>query len=159
MRPDFLQLLSLTEQHLQVLRELITELATARPALTSMDLDGIYSHVARQTLLCRRLNEARMQAMAGWKEASAPLACPPEPRQVISRIHSHDAVAGDRLTELLDAISIAEAELRQQNRIHTLLIDGTRRTLAILGNALATLSPTYGPPSPAAPSSATGVLP
>jgi hypothetical protein len=47
---------------------------------------------------------------------------------------------------VLTALAVAEGEIRHLNHSHMVLLDGTKRTLNILSNAMATLSPIYGPP-------------
>ncbi|HTV59242.1 MAG TPA: hypothetical protein VMJ93_10255 [Verrucomicrobiae bacterium] len=159
MLPDFTQLQILTERHLQLLHEAIAELAGSRPALTSMDLDGIYSHIARQTFLCQRLDEIRRERAAVSHTISQALPSSSGPPDLVSRIRAFDQSAAERLEDLHHGIAVAERELRHQNRVHALLIDGTRRTLAILANALATISPTYSFPPPSSTASAERVRP
>jgi len=158
MLPEMTQLQDLTERQLQLLHELIAELAGSRPALTAMDLDGIYSHVARQTFLCQRLEEIERERCAAWKAVATATGSLIDPKEIISCIRAIDESAAERLDHLQNNIAIAQRELRHQNRVHTLLIDGTRRTLAILANALASISPTYSL-APSAASSGPGIQP
>lgn len=149
MLPELIQLRDLSERHLQLVRELIAELVGARPAITSMDVDGIYGHVARQTNLCRCLEDVRRAESSAWRQATTALSLPSDPHQAIAAIERCEEELAGRLRRIQTALALAEGELRQQNRVHALLIDGTRRTLTILANALASLSPTYSVSSPA----------
>jgi hypothetical protein len=48
---------------------------------------------------------------------------------------------------VLVELAVAEGEVRHVNHVHSVLLDGARRTLHVLSNAMATLSPMYAPPS------------
>ncbi|HUO25910.1 MAG TPA: hypothetical protein VMU61_09590 [Candidatus Aquilonibacter sp.] len=147
MQPELAQLRELSERRLGLVRDLTAELIGARPAITSMNVDAIYAHIARQTSLCRRLEDVRGNEASAWKQAASYLGFPANPGEGIAIIENLDADLGRRLRRIHTDLALAEGELRQQNRVHALLIDGTRRTLVILANALASLSPSYSIPA------------
>ena len=59
-----------------------------------------------------------------------------------------DAEASQRIRRMLLDLTASANEIREMNRVQTRLIQGTRRTLHVLGNALASLAPTYSMPAP-----------
>jgi FlgN protein len=150
-QPEVAHLVETLERQLRLLRELSGELTACRPALTAMDLDGIYSHIARQLYLCEQVRQTEQERHAAWQEAAKTLGRPAadgDLRTWMKRLEPADA---GELSRVFTAMALAEGEIREQNRVHSLFIEGTRRTLQVLSNALATLSPTYTLPAASTP--------
>jgi hypothetical protein len=111
-----------------------------------MDLDSIYAHIALQTHTCQQLKAVEDERSAVWGALSTSPSEPTNGGTLSSWIKSLEPEVGDRLRTVLTALAVAEGEIRHLNHSHTVLLDGTKRTLNILSNAMATLSPIYGPP-------------
>lgn len=142
------QFIESLERHLGLLRELAAEMHRARAALASMNLDGIFEHNARQSDLCERL---RAEEAIRERAQAAGSPC----GQAIHRaedlrgwIESLDGETSQRIRRILRKLSAAANEIGEMNRVQTRLIQGTRRTLHVLGNAYASLAPTYTLPAP-----------
>ncbi len=143
MPPDLDKLTEVLERQLGLLHDLAGELTTCRPAFAAMDLEGIYLHIKRQTEICEKLRDVEEVRMIAWNDACASLNLPSidgNLRGWIADLEGEDAA---RFRGLLTELAIAEGEVRHQNRMHINLVDGSRRTLDILDNALAAFSPSY----------------
>ena len=134
------------ERKLVLLRELAEELATCRPAFMTMDLDGIYLHITKQTAICEQLRITDEAIDATWKTATAILGLPSIDGDLRAWMGKIGAEKTNRFRQVLTEFAVAEGEVRHQNRLHITLVDGSRRTLNVLGNALAAFSPTYALP-------------
>jgi|SRR5580704_2825947 hypothetical protein len=144
-----LELASLFEslaKQLSLLRQLVEELTTCRPAFVAMDLEGIYLHISKQTEICENLRKTEVARAAAWKAATENLGLPPVDGNLRGWLEGIDKEDADRFRRLLTELAVAEGEVRHQNRMHITLVDGSRRTLNVLGNALAAFSPTYALP-------------
>jgi hypothetical protein len=136
-------LLNILERQLRLFRELSGDLVACRTAYVAMNLDAIYRHIATQTAICDQLRQVNNERQVAWRVISA--ACEVDPdagdlRELTLRI---DPKIGEVMCDVMTKLALAEGELRNLNRTHTALIEGSRRTLAILGNVLASFSPTY----------------
>lgn len=139
-------LLGALEKQLHLLQELSCELVACRTAFVTMDLDGIYEHSAIQTALCDHLHQAEGERKIAWREmlmASGLDADATDLSALIARLEPKVAI---RIREVVTKLALAEGELRHLNRVHTVLINGSQRTLVVLGNVLASFAPTYGRP-------------
>jgi hypothetical protein len=136
------------ERKLAVLTELHDELAACRNAFTGMDLDGIYSHVAAQTLICEKLKALEAEQAAAWQQstgkAAGAEASIPDLR---SWMQSLDPSLAYRVRRTLTSLAILEAEVRHINHAHSVLLEGTSRTLKIMSNAITGISPLYTSPA------------
>lgn len=143
---EITRLADLLERKLKLLHELSEELTACRSAFVSMDLEAIYAHISAQTFTCQQLKVVEDERSAVWSALSASPSEPINAGTLSSWIKSLDPESGNRLRRVLTALAVAEGEIRHLNHSHTVLLDGTKRTLNILSNAMATLSPIYGPP-------------
>jgi hypothetical protein len=50
------------------------------------------------------------------------------------------------MSRTLTSLAIAEADVRHMNHAHSVLLQGTCRTLKVMSNAFAGMAPTYLPP-------------
>jgi prepilin-type processing-associated H-X9-DG protein len=145
---ELVSLMETLERKLGLFRELTSELVEARPAFVKMELDEIYSHISRQKDLCEQLRQTEESSDAAWKAVRPPADDVPHDRELPVWLNSLDVESADQFRRLLTDIALAEGELRHQNRINITLVDGSRRTLNVLENALAAFSPTYTLPAP-----------
>jgi hypothetical protein len=143
---EIVKLTEILERKLQLLHELSEELGACRGAFVSMNLEAIYLHIDAQTNTCQKLKIVEGERSAIWSALSVSRSEPANGGTLSSWIKSLDLDAGNRLRRVLTALAVAEGEIRHLNHSHTVLLDGTKRTLSILSNAMATLSPIYGPP-------------
>jgi flagellar FlgN protein len=146
MSPEIVKLTEVLERKLKLLHELSEELTACRHAFVTMDLESIYLHIDAQTNTCEKLKRVEIERAAVWSALSTSRNEPANGGTLSSWIKSLDAEAGNRLRRVLTALAVAEGEIRHLNHSHSVLLDGTKRTLNILSNAMATLSPIYGPP-------------
>jgi hypothetical protein len=134
------------QEELGLLRELAGDLMACRQAFTGMDLDSIYTHVAKQATLCEKLQVVGQERAAAWKAEFAGRSHPANETDLRVWLASLDPEIGRHMRELLTELALAEGEVRNLNHVHTLFLNGSRRTLNVLANALAAFSPTYAPP-------------
>jgi hypothetical protein len=138
------------ESRLSLLRELARELVVCRRAYVAMDLEAIYGHIGRQSAACRGLRDAEETRSRAWQAVSASLeesSTDPDLETAIETLRPDMAA---HLRRVLSESALAEGEIRHLNQAHTVLIDGSRRTLNVLANVLAAFSPTYDRPAGAA---------
>lgn len=135
------------ERRLGLFRALTQELIESHPAFMKMELDEIYRHIGKQTDICELLRRTDETAAAAWKAVRPEEGSAPHDEELSTWVNGLDVRSADQFRRLLTDIALAEGELRHQNRIHITLVDGSRRTLNVLGNALAAFSPTYALPS------------
>jgi hypothetical protein len=135
------------ERKLVLLHELTEELGACRAAFVGMDVEAIYDHISRQTSLCEKLREIESERIAAWRAVSTSANEPVNDGTLSSWIQSLEPASGHRLRQVLINLAVAEGEMRHVSHVHSVLLDGTRRTLKVLANAMATLSPMYVPPS------------
>lgn len=143
---EITRLADLLERKLKLLHELSEELTACRSAFVSMDLEAIYAHIGAQASTCQQLKVVEDERSAVWRVLSTSQSEPLNAGTLSSWIKSLEPEAGNRLRKALTALAVAEGEIRHLNHSHMVLLDGTKRTLNILSNAMATLSPIYGPP-------------
>src|SRR5271154_6950408 len=155
MSQEIANLTSALERKLTLLHELTEELCACRAAFVGMNLEAIYAHIAKQTQICDRLREIESDRAVAWQAVSASASEPANNGTLSSWVQSLEPNLGDRLRRVLTGLAVAEGEVRHVNHVHSVLLDGTRRTLHVLSNAMATLSPMYAPPTPLADVSAT----
>jgi hypothetical protein len=148
MSEEIVKLTCALERKLTVIHELTAELSACRAALVGMDLETIYVHIERQTALCEQLRAAEMERQEAWQAVSASAQEPVNDGTLSSWIRSLEPESGARLRKVLTGLAVAEGEMRHVSRVHTILLDGTQRTLKVLANAMGTLSPLYAPPPP-----------
>jgi len=137
------ELFDVLERQLRLLRELSADLIASRSAYVGMNLDAIYRHIATQTAICDQLRSIDEERTIAWSAVCASCGLDPyasDLRQLALRI---DPKIGELMRDVVTKLALAEGELRNLNRAHAVLIDGSRRTLAILGNVLASFCPTY----------------
>jgi hypothetical protein len=144
------------EKQLRLLRELSGELVACRTAYVAMDLEGIYQHIATQTALCDQLRQTEDERKVAWRAACIASGLNPDSGDLRALIARFDPQVGVGMREIVTKLALAEGELRHLNRAHTVLIDGSRRTLAILANVLASFAPTYTRPIASDSASASG---
>jgi hypothetical protein len=147
MSQEIANLTSALERKLTLLHELTEELCACRAAFVGMNLEAIYAHIAKQTQICDQLREIESDRAMAWQAVSASLSEPANNGTLSSWIQSLEPHLGDRLRRVLTGLAVAEGEVRHVNHVHSVLLDGTRRTLHVLSNAMATLSPMYALPS------------
>lgn len=136
-------LVSTFERQLALLLELENELVACRAAFTGMDIDKIYGHLAKQAMLCEKLREAKAENAIAWHAASQLVRIPAENMDLPSLINTLEPALARRLREILTKLALAEGNVRHLNHVHRVYIEGSNRTLNILSNALASISPTY----------------
>lgn len=129
------------KSYLRLLQELVSELISSRPYLFAMNLDAVYLHVERELYLCHQLQQVRLECAAACGSVAQLLDVPPDLNRVLASIHHQDEALARTLTSLYTEIHRAESQVDIENRIHGLLINGTRRTLAVLANAFASVCP------------------
>jgi flagellar FlgN protein len=146
-------LLGTLEKQLHIFHELSSDLVASRSAYIKMDLDRMYQHIAMQSALCDHLRQLEADRKTAWLALCAAMAMDPETSDLPSLIARLDPKIGASMREVITKLVLAEGELRHLNRAHSLLIDGSRRTLSMLGNILASFAPTYTRPTalPSAP--------
>lgn len=150
MPPDTTELGDSIRCELLLLRDLAGDLIACRKAFTGSDLDRIYEHISRQTDLSSKLSLAQKDRLRVWNAiavAGVNGGGHPEEPNLRSSLDTLDAPTAVQLRSLLTELALAEGEVRNLNRVHSLLLDGSRRTLNILSNALAAFAPTYPQPS------------
>jgi hypothetical protein len=155
---EIVQLTDAVEAQVRLLRELAGDLSECRTAYAAMDLDGIYAHVAAQTSLCERLCEAEKARAAAWQAVCVALRAHSNGagsrdvgaglQEWISRI---DPAIAERLRRALTEMALAEGQVRHLHRAHAVMLEGSRRTIDMLANALAMFSPMYAAPRSAPP--------
>ena len=141
------QLVSTFERQLSLLTELEHELVACRAAFTGMDIDKIYGHLAKQAMLCEKLREVKAENAVAWQAASQIVPLPAEGIDLAALIKTLEPSLANRLRQILTKLALAEGNVRHLNHVHQVYIDGSRRTLNILSNALASATPTYQAPS------------
>lgn len=151
-------LLGILEKQLRLFRELSGDLLACRAAYVSMNLDAIYQHIATQGAICDQLHETDRERKLAWCAACAASGIDPDIVELCELTMRIDPKIGEAMRDVVTKLALAEGELRNVNRAHTVLIDGSRRTLAILGNVLASFSPTYVRPGSVLAASATNVV-
>jgi hypothetical protein len=141
-----LQLAEAIEARTRLLRELASELEASRDAYVAMDTDAIYRHVTAQMAICERLRdiERKYTANAEGGHRGAPLKCLPEKGSVTA---AGDPALAERFRGVLADMALAEQQARQLHRAHTVMLEGTRRTIRMMANALITYSPVYPQPA------------
>jgi FlgN protein len=149
-------LLGILEKQLRLFRELSADLVASRTAYVAMNLDRMYEHIAAQAAICDRLRQIEHERKFAWSAASAALGLNPDAGSLSGLLARIDAKTAESMREVVTKLALAEGELRNLNRAHTVLIEGSRRTLAILGNVLASFAPTYSRPANA-PDSGTAI--
>lgn len=143
MLPELATLLAALEYQLKLLRQLGAELAACRPAFGTMDLEAIYSHISSQSAICEKLQKVEEERASSWQAASSRFGLPSINGDLLAWAGSLEPEIADRFRRVLTELALAEAEVRHLNQIHTVLLDGSRRTLNVLANALSAFSPTY----------------
>ena len=149
MPPDVTELGDSIRRELLLLRDLAGDLIACRKAFTGSDLDRIYEHISRQADLSSKLIVAQKERLRVWNAIAAAAINGSDHREepnLRSSMDSLDAPTAAHLRSLLTELALAEGEVRNLNRVHSLLLEGSRRTLNILSNALAAFAPTYAPP-------------
>lgn len=146
-RDDLDTLREALERRLGLFRALTQELIESHPAFMKMELDEIYRHIGKQTDICELLRKTDETAVAAWKAVRPEEGSVPPDEELSTWVSSLEVQSADKFRRLLTDIALAEGELRHQNRIQITLVDGSRRTLNVLGNALAAFSPTYALPT------------
>jgi hypothetical protein len=139
-------LLGILEKKLRLFRELSADLVVCRAAYVAMNLEAIYRHIATQTAICDQFRQIEGERKAAWRAACLAIGLDLEKsdlRELTSRL---DPNLAEPIRDVVTKLAIAEGELRNLHHTHTVLVDGSRRTLAILGNVLASFAPTYASP-------------
>jgi hypothetical protein len=140
------------ERKLTVLKELHAELNACREAYVTMNLDKIYGHVATQQVICEKLKALLAEQNADWRalHPQEAIAEPsPDSAELRTFLESLDPALAQRMSRALTNLAIVEADIRHMNHAHSVLVQGTCRTLHIMSNAFAGMAPTYLPPKSA----------
>ncbi len=140
-------LLGVFEKQLRLFRELSADLVACRTAYVGMDLDAIYRHITTQTAICEQLRQIAEERRNAWRAVCLASGVDPEKTDLGELMKGLNAQSAEPVRDVVMRLAIAEGELRNLNRAHSVFIDGSRRTLAILGNVLGSFSPTYARPS------------
>jgi len=140
------------ERQLTLLRALANELLVCRDAYVSMNLEAIYSHLAKQISLCDELRRVEADRSAAWRAASSQGASnatelPAVDRELNSWMAALEPEVTASVRRLLKELELVEGQVRHLNRVQMVLLDGSRRTLNILSNALGAFSATYARPA------------
>ena len=144
--PETVNLLGILDRQLHAVQELSAELIACRTAFVAMDVDGIYRHTAIQSALCDSLHTLEEQRRVAWRAACCGAGVDPATGNVSSLVALLDPRLGMAIRDIVTKLVLADGELRRLNRANTILINGSRRTLTILGNVLASFAPTYASP-------------
>ncbi|MBZ5503160.1 MAG: hypothetical protein LAN59_13140 [Acidobacteriia bacterium] len=147
MRPEILYLVEVLERQLSLIRELASDLIACRASYVAMDLDGIYQHVAVQDALCEKLRQAAAQRSIAWQSAAAAMGLSSAGDAPGTWIASLDPELAARLRRVLTELALTEGQVRHLNQVHLTVVEGSRRTLSVLANALAAFAPIYAPPA------------
>ena len=139
-------LIGVLDEQLHLLRELSAELNASRSAYVSMDIDKMYQHIAAQTAICNQLRETEEERKARWREICEACAVPVENTSISFLAAGMDPAEAAKLRKVVTELALAEGDLRNLNRAHSVLIEGSRRTLNILANVLASFAPMYSRP-------------
>ena len=135
------------ERKLILLHAITEELCACRAAFVGMNLEAIYAHIAKQTHICEQLRQIESDRAIAWQAISVSASEPANNGTLSSWVQSLEPQLGERLRRVLTGLALAEGEVRHVNHVHSVLLDGTRRTLHVLSNAMATLAPMYAPPA------------
>ena len=144
--PESANLLGILDRQLHAVQELSAELVACRTAFVAMDVEAIYRHTAIQTALCDSLRTLEEQRNVAWRAACCAAGVDPAAGNVSSLVALLDPRVGMAIRDIVTKLVLADGELRRLNRANTILIDGSRRTLTILGNVLASFAPMYASP-------------
>jgi len=147
MSAEIANLTNVLEHKLALLHELTGELRACRGAYVGMDLEAIYAHTTNQTLILEKLRNNETQRAMAWNATAASSGQAAERGTLSSWIQTLEPALGQKFRHLLTDLALAEGEVRHINHIHSVLLEGTRRTLHVLANAMATLEPMYAPPA------------
>ncbi len=134
--------LAALETQLDLSRKLKLEIAEARAAYAAWDLDAIYRHIGAQAVLCLQLQNNSEAMRPGHEPPAAPGG-----GVVAQGPTNFDARNGARAHELSAELAAVQREIRELNSEQMIVVEGSRRTLHMMANALATFSPTYDRPS------------
>jgi hypothetical protein len=137
--------LAALETQLDLSRKLKLKIAEARAAYAAWDLDAIYRHIGAQAVLCLHLQNSSEAMRLGHEPPAVPGG-----GDAMQGATQSDARNDARARELLAELAAVQREIRELNSEQTIVVEGWRRTLHMMGNALATFSPTYNRP-PARP--------
>jgi hypothetical protein len=143
MLPELASLLASLDRQLKIFRQLSAELVACRPAFEAMDLEAIYSHISTQAAICKELQKVEEERAISWQAASSKLGLPSANGDLRGWAGKLEPELTDRFRRVLTELALVEGEVRYLNQIHTVLLDGSRRTLNVLANALSAFSPTY----------------
>jgi hypothetical protein len=147
MTVEIANLTNALEHKLALLHELMGELRACRGAYVGMNLEAIYAHTAQQTTICEKLRNIESERAMAWKAASASGGQTANQGTLSSWVQTLEPAVGQQFRHLLTDLAVAEGEVRHINQVHRVLLEGTRRTLHVLANAMATLTPMYAPPA------------
>jgi hypothetical protein len=143
------KLVQTLERKLVVLQELHGALSSCRDSFVSMNLDSIYAHVAAQAMICEKLKMLEAEQNAEWHalhNSDSPNGEPLAGAELRNWLETLDPALAYGLGRTLTSLAIVEADVRHINHAHSVLLQGTRRTLKIMSNAFAGMAPTYVPP-------------
>jgi hypothetical protein len=126
------------ERQLLLLRELVCDLLLCRTDYASMSLEEIYWHLAEQASLCDQFRRFQIERPRSWVEAGQ------ETIASENQINDWMSPVGSEISRSLQRvfaeISLTEGHSRHLNRVQETLLDGSRRTLNLLANAVAILN-------------------
>jgi hypothetical protein len=110
----------------------------------TLDLDAINSHTLRQESLCVEIRAIDAQLRGAQREFGAPAE-----GSVFSagQRHAADPAFVRRWQAIVEGLMAAQADLRDQCRVHSALLRKSRRSIKVLLNFLAHYSGRY--PAPA----------
>ena len=126
------------ERQLLLLRELVRDLLLCRTDYASMSLEEIYWHLAEQASLCDQFRRIQIELARAFLEAGQESTA--GENQINDWMSEVGSEIGRSLQRVLTEIALTEGHSRHLNRVQETLLDGSRRTLNLLANAVATLT-------------------
>lgn len=151
-QPDTTRLTEMIEARARLLRELASDMEAARCAYAAMDLEAIYGHVAAQRAICEQLQDLERNRnetagdMHGAAQAGLRTTKGDEKGARAMSLSAGDPALAQRLRRALAEMAAAERQARQTHRAHVLILEGTRRTIQTMSNALMMFSAVYSRP-------------
>jgi FlgN protein len=134
--------LSLLEERLALLNSLASALLAARTDIVSLDINGLESRITEQDNLCNQIRNLDYQLDRVQSQCTSLLSAPPN--RLSAPAADSDSI---RCRETLDRLSRVQANVKQLNDEHQVLLRRSRRTVSALLNSYHTFAITYANPS------------
>jgi hypothetical protein len=126
------------ERQLLLLCELVRDLLLCRTDYASMGLEEIYWHLAEQASLCDQFRRIQIERSRAWVQTGQ------EPTASENQINDWMREVGSEISRslqrVLTEVALTEGHSRHLNRVQETVLDGSRRTLNLLANAVAVLN-------------------